>query len=204
MLTFLQNTCLHILQNVNTRLNKHFENAVTPPPLKLRVQRFAIRFAKWRLHVYACCSFGWSCLILFYLGGSWKILSEPCSLVIDLSTSSFWHILIYIYIYIDIYELIQYFFFLYTYMYIYIYIYVLTFCKIHVYIFFKTLTHVWTNIVKTPWHRHPFNWGFSVSRSVSPSGACMFMLAVPLAALVWSCFILADLGRFCQNLVREL
>ena len=37
---------------------------VTPPPLSFWLWRFAVRFGNWRLQVYACHSFGWSCLIL--------------------------------------------------------------------------------------------------------------------------------------------
>ena len=51
------------------------------------------------------------------------------------------------------------------------------------------------------WHRRPLILGLGVSWFVSASGACRFMLADPLVDLVWSCLILADLGRFRQNLV---
>ena len=49
-------------------------------PLKLGAWRFVLRFGEGRSQVYAWCSFGWSCLILANLGGSWQILSEPCLL----------------------------------------------------------------------------------------------------------------------------
>ena len=51
---------------------------VTPPPPHFGARRFVIHFGKWRLQAYACRSFGGSCLILFDLGRSWQISSEPC------------------------------------------------------------------------------------------------------------------------------
>ena len=51
---------------------------VTPPPPHFGARRFVIHFGKWRLQAYACRSFGGSCLILFDLGRSRQISSEPC------------------------------------------------------------------------------------------------------------------------------